>query len=131
MVLFNNRLKDERTRKGLSQEELGKHFNLDKSTISLYESGKRQPDYSTLSEFAEYFNCSTDYLLGRTDERTPVYMVKEESNLYKTTDSMLDDLLLRVPDLTEEEKLSLAEHMKIAVKHIEEIRKLRAEKNNS
>lgn len=143
LVLFKKRLKEERTSKGLSQEELGKYFNLDKSTISLYESGKRQPDYDTLAAFAKFFNCSTDYLLGSTNQRYPAEMFKErlaeytatnhltkESSYHKTKVSILDDLLMRVPNLTEEEKESLVEHMELAFKHIEMIRKLKNKSKN-
>lgn len=65
---FSKRLKEMRKEKKYSQEELGKLLSLDKSTISLYESGKRQPGYETLSRLADFFDCSIDYLLGRTSD---------------------------------------------------------------
>ena len=37
--------------------------------ISAYEKGKREPDIETLKQFAEYFNCSIDYLTGKSDIR--------------------------------------------------------------
>ena len=68
-MIFPKRLKRLRTEKDVSQEELGNILNLSKSTISLYESGKREPDYNTLNKIAQYFNVSTDYLLGNSDIR--------------------------------------------------------------
>lgn len=35
--------------------------------ISAYEKGKREPDIESLKQIANYFNCSIDYLLGKTD----------------------------------------------------------------
>lgn len=96
MTLFPERLKEERTRKGLSQEEFGKFFNLDKSTISLYESGKREPDYATLASFAEFFGCSTDYLLGKTNERRPADQVKED--IYTVAAHRTDDPMTDLPE---------------------------------
>lgn len=66
---FKDRLKALRTEKGVSQEELGKFLKYEHATISQYESGKRKPDFETLQKLADYFNTTTDYLLGRTDIR--------------------------------------------------------------
>lgn len=62
---FPVRLKELRQRKKVSQSELGSFLSLDKSTISLYESGKREPDFETIKKIADFFNVSTDYLLGK------------------------------------------------------------------
>lgn len=50
--------------KKISQLELSRHLNISNSTLSLYESDKRKPDYEILVRLAEYFSVSTDYLLG-------------------------------------------------------------------
>ena len=63
------RIKILRHEKGLTQSQLGAFFNLAESTISLYESGKRSPDYEILCKLAHYFQVSIDYLLGHTEER--------------------------------------------------------------
>jgi Helix-turn-helix. len=44
-------------------------FKTKKATISRYETGTRDPKLDTLIEFADFFKVSTDYLLGRTDNR--------------------------------------------------------------
>lgn len=41
---------------------------MSQNTISRYENQMRQADYETLIRFADYFNVSLDYLLGRTDQ---------------------------------------------------------------
>jgi len=42
-------------------------LNMNQNSISRYETGEREADYATLIAFADYFNVSVDYLLGRTD----------------------------------------------------------------
>lgn len=58
-----------RKEKNISMKKLGEDINVAESTISLYETGKREPDYETLKKIAEYFDVSIDYLLGRVDVR--------------------------------------------------------------
>ena len=55
-----------RKSKGLTQQELSKILGVASSTISMYENGKREPDYKNLKKLAYYFDCSVDYLLGNT-----------------------------------------------------------------
>ena len=65
MEVFGTRLKLLRESKGLRQEDIGALFGFGKSTISQWESGGREPDYSIIVKLADYFQVSTDYLLGR------------------------------------------------------------------
>ena len=62
-----NRLRELRRAKGLTLKEVGSLVGVAESTMSLYESGKRQPDYKMLQTLAEFFGVSTDYLLGCSD----------------------------------------------------------------
>lgn len=63
------RLESLRKELGLTQNEFAKKINMTQQRISAYEKGKREPDLQTLQQFADFFNVSTDYLLGRTDIR--------------------------------------------------------------
>ncbi|WP_342441145.1 helix-turn-helix transcriptional regulator [Lysinibacillus sp. FSL K6-0075] len=64
--LFGKKLKALRTSRKISQKEFGKIFGLAESTIGMYERDERRPDFELLNKFADYFEVSTDYLLGRT-----------------------------------------------------------------
>ncbi len=64
MVLFNERLKELRIDKGLSQFELAKDLAVSQRSISSWETGFRQPDFETLGKIAKYFGVTTDYMLG-------------------------------------------------------------------
>lgn len=58
------KLRDLRKQKNISMKELGTILGLAESTISLYETGKREPDIATLIKLSNYFNVSVDELLG-------------------------------------------------------------------
>ncbi len=60
-------IKQLRTMRGLTQLQFGEKIGVAESTISLYESGKRSPDFVLLGKIADFFAVSTDYLLGRTN----------------------------------------------------------------
>lgn len=62
------RLKQVRIEHNVSQKELAHILGIGASSLSQYETGKREPDFQTLSKLADYFGVSVDYLLGR-DER--------------------------------------------------------------
>lgn len=67
--ILKDRIKEERLNLGLNQNELASKLGLTNKSISRYEKGDRQPDYETLSKLADIFDCSIDYLLGRTNDR--------------------------------------------------------------
>ena len=62
------RLKELRKKRNISQLKLALDLNMNQNTISRYENLEREADYETLVRFADYFNVSLDYLLGRVDE---------------------------------------------------------------
>lgn len=61
------RLKELRKQKNISQLKLAMDLYMNQNSISRYENEEREADYSTLIRFADYFDVSIDYLLGRTD----------------------------------------------------------------
>ena len=61
-----DKLKELRKQNNITMKELGKKLNLAESTISLYENGKREPDLQTLTNIADIFNVTIDYLLGNS-----------------------------------------------------------------
>ncbi|MEW5783651.1 MAG: helix-turn-helix transcriptional regulator [Bacillota bacterium] len=65
------RLKKLRDEKGISQLELAKALNISNVMLSRYEKNKRSPDYETLNKLADFYDVTTDYLLGRTNSRNP------------------------------------------------------------
>lgn len=61
------RLKALRTKKGLSQAQLAKILNIDRSTVNKYESGQSRP-IRYINKLADLFGVSADYILGLDDK---------------------------------------------------------------
>lgn len=61
------RLKELRKERKISQLKLALDLNMNQNSISRYENGEREADYATLIRFADYFDVSLDYLLGRSN----------------------------------------------------------------
>ena len=72
------RLKELRLKRGITQLKLALDLNMNQNSVSRYETGQREADYKTLIAFADYFNVSIDYLLGRTDD--PTFHLNKRSN---------------------------------------------------
>ena len=62
--MFSTRLRILRQQYGLTQSELAKQLGVSTSTIGMYEQGRREPDKDALLAIANFFNVTTDYLLG-------------------------------------------------------------------
>lgn len=61
------RLKELREKKGLTQQEVADELGIAIRALQTYEQGLREPKYELLIRFADYYNVSIDYLLGRTE----------------------------------------------------------------
>ena len=57
--------------KKLSQASLAKQLNISQSTLAMYEKDKRTPSPKVLEKIASYFNVTTDFILGRDEDKTP------------------------------------------------------------
>ena len=65
--MFNNRLKSLRLLTSLTQKQLALNTGVSEICIQNYESQRRKPTHDMLVLFADYFDVSLDYLVGRTD----------------------------------------------------------------
>ncbi len=63
------RIKDLREDLDLTQTELAAILNISQRALSHYESGTRDIPVEILIKIADYFQCSTDFLLGRTNQK--------------------------------------------------------------
>lgn len=70
MQKFSKRLISLRKERNLTQEDVAKLINKKRSTVSGYETEGKEPDLETICFLANFFNVTTDYLLGYSDERT-------------------------------------------------------------
>lgn len=63
-MILANRLKQLRQEKQLFQKDVAAAINIDRTTYVKYEKGASKPDSETLAALANFFNVSSDYLLG-------------------------------------------------------------------
>lgn len=68
MSTFSKRLKLLREERNITLDELAIRIHSTKSTLSRYENNKRTPNIEFIERVANFFNVTSDYLLGRTDK---------------------------------------------------------------
>ncbi len=65
------RLRDLRIDKDLKQQDLANYLNCSQVSYSHYELGKRDIPTDVLIAIAKFYNTTTDYILGLTDDVSP------------------------------------------------------------
>lgn len=68
MDIFAKKLKDLRLEKNLNQSQIADLLGVTYFTVGKWENSKAEPSFDTLKKLAEFFDVSTDYLLGREDD---------------------------------------------------------------
>ena len=69
MKTLGDSLRNAREEKNLTQMEVAKKTGIHNKTISNYENGVSSPDPNALKTFADIYETSVDYLLGRSDKQ--------------------------------------------------------------
>lgn len=69
MVFFADRLHSLRLEKSMSEEDMALNLNCTPRCYQDYENGRLYPHAMTLSDIADFFEVSIDYLMGRTDKK--------------------------------------------------------------
>lgn len=95
---FGGRLKKARNARGLTQVEAAEKVGIDDTTISKYENNKSEPDNETLNKLSTLYNCSIDYLMGRTDKPDGIAAagsVIDPFKIFELLDQYSDDEILQ------------------------------------
>ena len=87
-MLSGERIKIERIKRNLSQEQLGKLLGVSKVSICGYETGNRIPNMDTFIKLIDILDIDPNYLLGRD---TNVINEKDESYVIKMAK---DDIII-------------------------------------
>ena len=66
----------------LDRDELSEILGVTKRTIAAYEQGTREPSTKVLRAMVEYFNVSSDYILGYTNKLLRLDSLREEENSF-------------------------------------------------
>lgn len=73
-----NRIKQLREENKITQVQLAEKMNKTQQTISLYENGTNEPDLDGYILLAQLFDCSVEYVAGKSDIRKPESEIKQE-----------------------------------------------------
>lgn len=123
--LFASKLKALFAESGETQEQAANRFNVTRQCFGNWLNGRTQPEYDALCKIAEYYNVSTDYLLGRTDAKTPDTSISGCTQLTGLSEAAVNtiisnhDLCGKLSELLEDNKtwafikaLEIADNMK-------------------
>ena len=92
VALLNENIKKLRMARGLNQVAFAKVMGVSKQCVSNWENDNVMPSVEMLCKIADYFLVSTDYLLGRIEEKT--------IDVSALTDEQIDHVSLIVSDLS-------------------------------
>lgn len=67
-MILGEKIRELRLERQLLQRELAEKLHIAQNTLSQFEKGKANPSYEVLMQLADFFECSIDYLLGRSDD---------------------------------------------------------------
>ena len=76
-----NRIKQLREENNITQIQLAKKLNKTQQTISLYENGTNEPDIDGYIILSKIFNCSIEYIAGKSDIRNPEEVKNSKINV--------------------------------------------------
>lgn len=105
-----NRIKQLREENKITQVQLAEKMNKTQQTISLYENGTNEPDLDGYILLSKLFNCSVEYIAGKSDIRNP-QQEEDPLGLAKVGFSMKD---YNPP--TDKQREQLAELIKVVLK---------------
>ena len=86
---FAGRLKLLREENNLSQTQLAKALGVSRVSISYYENSERTADIEFLYKVSNFFNVTTDYLIGVSDFKNPKNMMEFEKDINQFTNNLL------------------------------------------
>ena len=91
--MFENRLKELLQEQEITYAELAKRLSIPKGTISNWFNRKSEPTIGYVIKLADYFQVTTDYLLGREDYGTGIVEIRQPARENKVLDKDLDERL--------------------------------------
>lgn len=71
VIFMYERIRNLREDRDLTQKQIGQLLNMSQTGYKQYEIGKNDIPTKVLQQLADFYNTSTDYILGRTNETKP------------------------------------------------------------
>lgn len=116
-----DRLKKFRLRNDLTLQQLGEKTGVKKAMLSKVENGQRKVSVDTLSEISKVLGCSTDYLLGESDnpfsEKEVTYFSKNKEKQHSEFESKFRKLFKRIEEMPKGEQEIFYRMLEAAVAH--------------
>ena len=103
--MLPKRLKERRKILKLNQEDVAEKLGITRQGYGHYETGRNEPDNETLSKLSNILQCTSDYLLGRSDH--PHYTAKEQE------EKLDQDLFKKLVEMYKEGRLTKEDMDKI------------------
>lgn len=91
--MAKNNIEKLRRQKRLTQEQLADILGIGRDTMGRYEAEITDMKVSTLEALADYFNVTTDYVLGRTDKQF-IDKTKVLDSLSKAHSNIISELFM-------------------------------------
>jgi transcriptional regulator with XRE-family HTH domain len=90
--MIGKRLKLLREEMGLKQIDIAEMLGVSRTTYTQYETEKSEPDLATVAKLAEIYNTSVDFILGKTDIRTPIETLAAHHEGEEWTEEELEEI---------------------------------------
>lgn len=97
------RLRKLRKEKKLTGEQLGKILGVTKTAVSYWETGRVKMDDQMMIKVADYFEVTTDYLLGRDDKRNRPTTAYDIDKNYEKLDPEIQQVFHDLANMSEED----------------------------
>lgn len=68
MLIYGQRIRELREERGISMMSLAKAIGVSDTAVCKWENQISEPKLSYVMKLSDYFNCSADYLIGRSDD---------------------------------------------------------------
>lgn len=91
--IFKKRFKELRIQTHKTQEELANDLGISRGAVSYYENGDRVPDIKTLYCIADYFDVTSDYLIGLSDNSTQDLSIQDICQKTGLSDKTINNIV--------------------------------------
>lgn len=119
--MYNIKIRENRRKNKLTQQELSKLLNISQSTLAGYETGVREPNIEILIKLTQIFNCSLDYLIGNASSQS----------LIETATNDEKDIFLLIKKLNQSEQIKLKGYIQGLLDNRTEEKSYKSFNNNS
>lgn len=107
-MFVGEKIRELRLENALLQKDLAKKIHIAPNTLSQFESGRANPSYEVLAALADFFEVSTDYLLGRADDFGNITIRTEKTSAELSPDGK--ELLEIFNSLEREHRVQILEY---------------------